>query len=481
VKYLEILRAKLAELTEQRNAAITEAEAIAETLGDDTDDETRTAAISEADVALERATKLAEPIAELERKISDLETTIERASAAKDAPQIIRKVEVDPSPEVRSLSRGQARDQALALLESRSGDVDTRNGDRLDQLVRSERTSNLDGDQIARRMLITEAPEYRSAWMKLVTGSQPILSPDEARAVEAYTEFRAMSVGTTTAGGFGVPVLIDPTIILTAQGALNPIESISRVETITTNAWKGVSSAGVSWSFDVEAAAVSDDSPTLAQPSVSVHMARGFIPYSIEVGQDYPGFASEMSTLLGEGWNELKAQKFAVGSGTNEPWGIFTALDANTNVEVVVTSDGVFQGADINKVWGAVPDRFKANSTWLMSHDVANEVAVFGNGNNLSFVTVDLTGSISTIRERPVAFASYAPEFTGVTTAANVLVVGDFRNYLIAQRAGMEVELVPHLFDVTNNRPTGERGWFAHARVGADSINDLGFRLLQNQ
>lgn len=481
MKYLEILRAKLAELTEQRNAAITEAEAIAETLGDDTDDETRTAAISEADVALERATKLADPIAELERKISDLEATLERAAAAKDAPQIIRKVEVDASVEVRSLSRGQARDQALALLESRSGDVDTRNGDRLDRLVRSERTKNVDGDHIARRMLITESPEYRSAFQKLTTGTQPILSVDEQRAVEAYTEFRAMSIGTDSAGGYGVPVLIDPTIVLTSQGSLNPIESIARVETITSDSWKGVSSAGVSWSFDAEAAAVSDDSPTLAQPEVVAHMARGFIPYSIEVGQDYPGFASEMSMLLGEGWNELKAQKFAVGTGSGEPFGIFVALDANTNVEVVVTTDGSFGGVDVNKVWGALPDRFKANATWLMSHDVANEVATFGNGNNLSFVTVDLTGSISTIRERPVAFASYAPEFTGTTAAANVLVVGDFRNYLIAQRAGMEVELVPHLFDVTNNRPTGQRGWFAHARVGADSINDLGFRLLQNQ
>ena len=42
-------------------------------------------------------------------------------------------------------------------------------------------------------------------------------------------------------------------------------------------------------------------------------------------------------------------------------------------------------------------------------------------------------------------------------------------------------ELVPHLFDVTNNRPTGQRGWFAWARVGADSIVDNAFRLLQNQ
>jgi predicted phage gp36 major capsid-like protein len=44
----------------------------------------------------------------------------------------------------------------------------------------------------------------------------------------------------------------------------------------------------------------------------------------------------------------------------------------------------------------------------------------------------------------------------------------------------MSVELVPHLLHTSNNRPSGQRGWFAWARIGADSINDLAFRLLQN-
>jgi predicted phage gp36 major capsid-like protein len=45
----------------------------------------------------------------------------------------------------------------------------------------------------------------------------------------------------------------------------------------------------------------------------------------------------------------------------------------------------------------------------------------------------------------------------------------------------MEVELVPHLVDVTANRPTGSRGWFATARIGGNFANLGGVRLLQNQ
>ena len=59
-----------------------------------------------------------------------------------------------------------------------------------------------------------------------------------------------------------------------------------------------------------------------------------------------------------------------------------------------------------------------------------------------------------------------------------MLIVGDFDNYVIADRVGMSVELIPHLFATGNNRPSGQRGLFAFYRVGADSVNDGGFAIL---
>jgi HK97 family phage major capsid protein len=403
------------------------------------------------------------------------------AATPPGAPEFMRRVEPFDGREVRSLTGTEARDRALKVLETKDHTRHLRDEsiEKAERALRTQ-TPDCDGAYIGRLMLMTERDDYRNAWQKLVTMPNPVLTSDEARAVQEVQEFRAMSGGTDASGGFGVPILIDPAIILTAQGSLNPFRRISRVETVTTDAWRGVSSAGVTWSYDTEGSAVSDDSPTLAQPIVEVHEARGWIPYSIRVGQDYPGFADEMSTLLMAGYDELQAQSFATGSGSDQPFGIITALDANTNVEVAVTTDGAFGGVDINAAWGALPDRWKANATWVMAHDVGNEVATFGNGNNLSFFSVDLTGSVETIRRRPVEFSSHFPAFTGTTGASNILVVGDFRNYLIADRVGMSVELVPHVFDVTNNRPTGQRGWFAYARHGADSIVDVGFRLLQN-
>jgi HK97 family phage major capsid protein len=70
---------------------------------------------------------------------------------------------------------------------------------------------------------------------------------------------------------------------------------------------------------------------------------------------------------------------------------------------------------------------------------------------------------------------------TGTITAAQnnrIAVVGDFSNYVIADRIGLTVEFIPHLFGTTNGRPKGQRGWFAYYRTGADSVNDAGFRML---
>jgi len=51
---------------------------------------------------------------------------------------------------------------------------------------------------------------------------------------------------------------------------------------------------------------------------------------------------------------------------------------------------------------------------------------------------------------------------TGTTTATKLIIAGDFQaGQLIADRLGMSVELIPHLFGATNRFPTGQRGLFA--------------------
>jgi HK97 family phage major capsid protein len=482
MNFLDVLKAKHDALTEERAAVVAEMESVTAAAVA----EERSALTTDEDAAFvaarSRVDALDVELDELGARIGELTAIQERQQAARQVPETFhvmnRTADADTvTKNVGELGANEARSIALATIENK--DAIGLAPEQLDKVERLVRSGSLDcrGDQIAKRLILTENDAYRSAWQKLMTQPRAVLNADESRAVSAYDEFRAASL-TDTAGGYGVPVLIDPTIILTGQQTLNPFRSIATVKTITNDEWRGVSSAGVTWSFDAEGSEVSDDAPTLAQPTVPVHMARGFIPYSIEIGGDYVGFANEMATLLAAGLDDLESSAFATGSGSGAPTGIITALDANTNVEVALTTDGSFSAADIRKVWSALPDRAKARATWVMSADVANDISAFGSAYGADS-TVDLTGQVDSLKGRPVVISSYFPDFTGATAAQSVLVVGDFSQFVIADRVGLTVELIPHLFGATNGRPTGQRGWFAYKRVGSDSVDDTAFRLLQ--
>ncbi|HEU4542574.1 MAG TPA: phage major capsid protein [Jiangellaceae bacterium] len=386
----------------------------------------------------------------------------------------------DVYADVRRLAPAELRDMALRQLDNRAATAHMS----APQKAEVERQVRRDPD-IARRILVTETDAYREAWMKLVT--QPdaalYLDEDERNAIRRFNEYRAMGEVTTTAGGFGIPVFIDPSIILTAQESENPFLTLARQVTINTNEWKGVSSAGVTWAFQTEAAATTDNSPVLAQPTVRVHMARGLIPYSIEVGQDYPMFAEEMARLLAAGYDELLVDKFTRGSGSGEPFGILTALSANTNVRVRIQTSGTTFGADDPyRVWKALPQKYRRRAAWLMGVDVNNKIRQIGTANVFHAFTENLKAEwLALLFNKAVYESPYMPDTTTSTSATEgYAIVGDWENYVVARRGGMSIELVPHLVDVTSNMPTGQRAWFAYARIGADSVNDLGFRLMTN-
>ena len=388
---------------------------------------------------------------------------------------------LDASDGVARMTAAEARDAALRTLDDRNSSRHLRS-DQKDEVDKQIRLSS----DIARRVLVTENEHYRDAWMKMVTNPNAgyLLSEEQRDAMRIYEEYRAASEGTTTAGGFGIPVFIDPSIILTAQGTDNPFLTLAKQVTINTNIWKGVSSAGVTWAFQSEGVAVTDNAPVIAQPTVTVYMARGFIPYSIEVGQDYPGFADEMSTLLTAGYNELLIDKLTRGSGVGEPNGLVTQLSANASVRVKVQTGGSLSAGDPYNLWKALPQRFRngVSTAWLMNVGVNNAIRQLATANVFHAFTQNLPAEWADILFGKRTYES--PYMADITTATNanqeLAIVGDFSNYVIARRGGMSVELVPTLFDVTNNRPTGQRGWFAYARIGGNSVNDLGFRLLVN-
>jgi HK97 family phage major capsid protein len=389
-------------------------------------------------------------------------------------PQLMKKTVKDV--DFRTASRLEVRDAALAVLadEHRKQDVPVSDdaAAQVEKLVKV-RNINTDGDLIARRLLVTENEHYRSAFAKGVSSAQPAWTAEEARAMN---EFRAAEQSLTSAsGGYGVPVLIDPTIILTSGAAVAPLLGVARIENITNNIWKGVSSAGVTFANHAEGTAVTAGQATLAQPTVTPETAAAFIPYSVEIGGDYPNFAAEMGMLLEQGYVDFLAVETATGSAGVV--GIFTAIDATAGSEVAVTTDGALGPEDALVPFNALPERYRPRASWFMNVSVESQLRTGADG----YGTRDLSSDgIGPLLGKRVLLSDYAPAFSGTTGAANLAILGDFSRYVIAQRVGMSVELIPHVVD-GSGIPTLQRGWLAWARVGADSVDDNGFRLLQNQ
>lgn len=318
-------------------------------------------------------------------------------------------------------------------------------------------------------------PEYISAFEKVVVGDTISLTDIERAAI---------AVGTNTAGGHLVPTHLDPTLIITNAGAKDLVRGLSRVVTLTggANKWNGVTTAGSTASWDGELTEVSDDTPSVGPAQVPVYSAKSLIQASIESFEDITGLASDVQMLLQDSKVRLEAAAHMTGSGSGQPTGIFTALDANTNVEVSLTTGSTFTRADLSGVALALGDRWTDDARWLMHPAMAERIAALGTALSASY-SVDMTQRLERqILGFPLTTSFSAPNVFQTTTVDNLLVFGSFGNFVIVDKPGStSIEFIPHLFNTSNNLPDGRRAWYMHFRNGSDSVNDLAFRLLQDK
>jgi HK97 family phage major capsid protein len=364
-------------------------------------------------------------------------------------------------------------DANLRAIEGHIDDGD--NQAHFEKVLKRHATSKKPADVAwARNLLARQRPEYVDAFSKLMMGRSELLTAEERVA---------MSDGTSANGGYLLPTHLDPTIILTNAGSGNELRTIARVVTLTEGkVWHGVTSAGVTASYDPELAEVSDDSPTFGNPAVTAHKAQSLVQASIEAFEDIAGLQSDVLMMFADARDRLEGNKFAVGGGTNEPFGIFTVLAANTNVNVTSTTAAAIGLVDVHKVYAAVPRRFRSRSSWFMAPTYNLAIKALGAAVSASYTT-DLTQTPSdTILGKRVVESDDAV-VTQTTTALDAeIIVGDFSNFVIVDKpGGMSVDFIPHMFNVANNLPDGRRAWYAYWRSGSNSVNDLAFRLLTDK
>ena len=331
---------------------------------------------------------------------------------------------------------------------------------------------------IARHILLTGSDAYRSAFEQILTHG-----PEMGLAMldgEQRDAMRAALSNTAANGGYTNPWLLDPTVILTNDGSANPFRAISRVETGTTDKWNGITSAGVTAEWLGEAGVAADATPTVGQPSITAIKGAAYIFSSYEQEADGQ-LVSQLPRLIADAKDRLEAAAFAVGAGsTTAPEGVVTGVTAVTASRVSPTTGGTFTAAsvaDVYKVINAVPPRHRSRSSWIANYATLNTIRSMDTYGGSSF-WANLGAAVP---ERLLGLPVYESSsvIATVTTGSNILLAGDFSEYVIYDRVGVEMRYVPVVMDATTARPTGQAGWFAFWRTGAEAVNPNAFRVLK--
>jgi HK97 family phage major capsid protein len=247
------------------------------------------------DNAHERAREVGAALTEYERDIARIE------EAAKDPRNRETAEFIGSDRQLRTRTDSaipahatQSRDAALRTIErhTSSGALSAEAADRVDGVLRGpDAPFGVDAAYIE----AAGAPEYQTAFVKLLrygAGAALRMTAREAEAVQRVTraeEMRAaMAEGAGGTGGFAIPIAIDPTINLSSNGAINPIRALAQVRPMATRELRLVASDGVVAQYQLEAAEAIDNAPTLTQPTLVASRATSFVPFSFELGDDWP-------------------------------------------------------------------------------------------------------------------------------------------------------------------------------------------------
>jgi HK97 family phage major capsid protein len=377
--------------------------------------------------------------------------------------------------ESRPMAGTGARDGASRTIDRlvQNGELSARAADRVDSVLRgADAPFGLD----ARYISTHGSPEYERAFAKLLRwgdGAALRMTREEQQAVQdanqAEEQRTAMAEGVGSTGGFGIPIQIDPTINLSSNGAINPIRQLATVRTMATRELRLVSSDGVTAQYQAEAAEAIDNSPTLAQPTITAARCTSFVPFSWEVGDDWTSLTQELTQLVADAKDVVEATKFLLGAGSNEPVGVLaigTTGSLSTTQRVLSAGAGAVVIADIYSLKQALGQtRFAGTATWAMNPtrlDAVFRLTPSGSTTEPQ-IMVDRNGPLL---GRPTA--EWSTMTTTVATGQRVALYGDFkRGYVIGDRLGMSASLIPHLFAAANLRPTGQRGLYCYWRNSA--------------
>jgi HK97 family phage major capsid protein/HK97 family phage prohead protease len=486
VMTLEELRALIAELTERQS---------------DINAEYRDADLPEADQA--EYDSASERIAEAEAAIARIEARQERVRKAaaegksengfSGAPAVRKNTDnIYSLEEIRKESFdgndfvSRAGEAAKHVLERSSlpQNADEKSRDSILEML----NDGVDDGAVAKRLVATGNPLYERAIGKAIrAGSLDVLTLAERQIVDETRA--AINIGSDAASGFAVPFQLDPTLVHLGAGYINPLRQLAKIIQLYGKDYRTLTISEIQVYRALEAEIATETAPTLAQQTVKANKVHGWVPFSMEADEDWAGMRSEIFSLLQEAKDKEEATAFLLGSGVApQPEGLITGA---TSYYTAGSSTAITL-ADIYGLMDALPVEFEANASFLSTKQTYNKIRALGNAANANQLwgSPDLSvGNSQRLLDTPTYRITGMD--TALTTGKKLMVYGDIKKaFTIIDRIGMEIELVNMLFafsnpasypasTVTQPRPTGQRGFYAHWRNNSKVVNPDAVRVLK--
>lgn len=319
---------------------------------------------------------------------------------------------------------------------------------------------------------ITEAPERAAS-----------LKPDKVgRASDAYKEdfdrhlrgkvlvHNVLSEGVDADGGYLVPEDFERDIV-TALEEENIIRSIAKVITTQHERKIPVATGHSTAQWTAENAAYTESNPTFGQKQIDAFKLTDLARVSVELLQD-SAFDIEdyLMKEFARAFGIAEEEAFCVGTGTNQPTGIFTANGGT--VGVTAAANNAITADELISLVYALKSPYRRNAKFLMNDATISAIRKLKDQNGAYLWQPSLQAGQP---DRLLGYDLYTSPYVP-TMAAGALTVafGDFKNYWIGDRAGRTVQRLNELY-ATN----GQIGYVATERVDGKVILPEGIQLLK--
>jgi HK97 family phage major capsid protein len=354
-----------------------------------------------------------------------------------------------------------------------------------------------DGDPAAARMAVALSdPHYLRAYSHVlrdpIAGAASWTEPQRMAMERVRTSVRSAMTVATGSLGWAIPLVLDPTVVLTNAGSKNPWRQLASNKRTTAVTWNGVTSTGSSAGWVAEGVAIGDTSPSLVQLQVTPQKAATFIFGSWEaigvLGQgasetgDVESWAQQLPTFFADAKDALEVGTFATGAGTGAiPQGFLTFQGTATDSTVVATAarlasdiTGLMEGVSPRFRGGTARNAFLASLTWI---DKYRLTGMFGTGSLVPVVSDDSGAP----RSFSTPWFECSALTTGTAAAQRAVLYGDWSQMYIVDRWPGFTLYDPWITGTgaAANQPTGQAGWLYAWRTGVTYTTTGAFKVLR--